>query len=63
MTAERPDRSAATSLETRLASLPMAILAIIIALSVAFLPLAINKLRERRSAAPIEITAEPDSTK
>ena len=63
MSADRPDRGAMTPLETRLASLPMAILAVVIALAVTFLPVAINKLRERRSAAPIEITADPDSTK
>jgi hypothetical protein len=59
MSAERPDRPVPTSLEMRLASPPMAILAVVIALAVAFLPLAIDKLRERRSSPPIEITAEP----
>lgn len=60
MSGDRPDRGAPTSLEARLASPPMAILAVIIALAVAFLPFVIDKVRERRSAAPIEIT--PDST-
>ena len=63
MSAEHPDRRVPKSLEIRLASPPMAILALVIALAVAFLPFAIDKLRERRSARPIEIIAEPDSAK
>jgi hypothetical protein len=42
-------------------SLPTAILATVIALSVAFLPLAVEKFLSRRSAKAIQIIASPDS--
>src|SRR5688572_14779233 len=42
-------------------SLPAAILAIVIALSVAFLPFAIDELRARRSAKAIRIVASEDT--
>ena len=45
----------------RRGSLPAAILAIVIALSVAFLPFAIDKVRARRSAKPIRIVASEDT--
>ena len=41
--------------------MPMAVLATVIALSVAFLPLAIEKLLSRRSAKPIEVVASTDT--
>jgi hypothetical protein len=45
----------------RRGSLPAAILAIVIALSVAFLPFAIDKVRARRSAKAIRIVASEDT--